>query len=397
MSQDRDLQDRHVRFGIFMAPFHPVRENPTRALERDLDLITLLDGLGFDEAWIGEHHSAGYEIIGSPEIFIAVASQRTRDIKLGTGVISLPYHNPLMVADRIMQLDHMTRGRVLFGAGPGALQSDAYMLGLDSTRQREQMDESLGVILPLLKGETVTAKTDWFTLQEARLQLAPYTRPHVEIACASQISPSGARIAGKYGAGLLAIGATTAGGFNALYANWEVYQQKCAEHGNEPRRDLWRLVGPMHIAETREQARANVRFGLEDFLYYFQEVANLPLAPAEGDVDQAIDALVDQGFAVIGTPDDAIAQIERLWEQSNGGFGAFLQLAHNWANWEDTVKSYQLFARYVMPHFQGANTGRVASMEWTAKNRDKLMGAYGAAVQKEIQKHAAEEAARNQS
>ena len=110
-----------LRHGIFLPPFHPNEENPTACLERDLELIVHLDKLGFQEAWIGEHHSAGYEIISSPEIFIAFAAERTRHIRLGTGVISLPYHHPMMVADRIVQLDHMTRGRVMFGAGPGLL------------------------------------------------------------------------------------------------------------------------------------------------------------------------------------------------------------------------------------------------------------------------------------
>ncbi len=111
----------NLRHGIFLPPFHPNEENPTQCLERDLELMAWLDKLGFDEAWIGEHHSAGYEIISSPEIFIAFAAERTRHIRFGTGVVSLPYHHPMMVADRIVQLDHMTRGRIMFGAGPGLL------------------------------------------------------------------------------------------------------------------------------------------------------------------------------------------------------------------------------------------------------------------------------------
>src|SRR3954465_8601708 len=124
-----------MRFGIFMAPFHPVGQNPTLALHRDLDLIEHLDRLGYDEAWIGEHHSAGYEIIAAPEVFIAAAAERTRRIRFGTAVVSDRYHHPLMVADRIMQLDHQTRGRVMFGVGPGALPSDAFMMGIDVAKQ----------------------------------------------------------------------------------------------------------------------------------------------------------------------------------------------------------------------------------------------------------------------
>ena len=82
-----------LRNGIFLAPFHPVDEDPTLCIQRDLELIEYLDRLGYEEAWVGEHHSAGYEIIASPEVFIAAAAERTKRIMLGTGVVSLPYHS----------------------------------------------------------------------------------------------------------------------------------------------------------------------------------------------------------------------------------------------------------------------------------------------------------------
>src|SRR5215813_13752270 len=164
-----------MRFGYFLAPFHPVGQNPTLALERDLDLIVHMDRLGFDEVWVGEHHSAGYEIIASPEVFIGVAAERTKHIRLGTGVSSLPYHQPLMLADRMVLLDHLTGGRTMLGVGPGALPSDAYMMGIDVSRQRDMMEEGLEALLALLRGEEpVTRKTDWFELRDARTQLRPY-------------------------------------------------------------------------------------------------------------------------------------------------------------------------------------------------------------------------------
>ncbi|MCG8589258.1 MAG: LLM class flavin-dependent oxidoreductase [Proteobacteria bacterium] len=373
------------RFGAFIAPFHPTHENPTAALHRDLELVEFLDRLGYEEAWIGEHHSAGYEIIASPEVFIAGAAERTRHIRLGTGVSSLPYHHPLMLADRIMQLDHQTRGRVMFGVGPGALPSDAFMMGIEVAKQRDMMDEAIGVLVPLLRGETVSHSSEWFELREARLQLTPYTRPHVEIAVASQVSPAGARAAGKHGLSLLSIGATSTGGFNALATNWQICTDKAEEYGQTVDREGWRLVGPMHVAETREQARKNVAFGLRDWLRYFQEVAALPLAPP-GNLDEAVDALIGSGLAVIGDPDDAAAQLARLEEQS-GGFGCFLHMAHNWADFEATKRSYELFARYVAPRFQQGNTGRENSMEWAAENRPAFIGAVTQAIGNELQKH----------
>lgn len=376
-----------LEFGIFLAPFHGLKENPTQALARDMELIEHLDQLGYKQAWIGEHHSAGLEIIASPEVFIAAAAERTKHIRFGTGVSSLPYHHPLMLADRMMQLDHMTRGRVTFGVGPGALPSDAYMMGISPETQRDRMLEAIEVLVPLLKGETVTRKTDWFELKEARLQLEPYTRPMINMAVASQVSPAGARAAGSFGLGLLSIGATNAGGFNALASNWEIYERKAKEHHQVIDRNRWTLVGPMHIADSREQAFDNVRYGLQEWISYFQDVAALPIAPNDG--SDPAEALVESGMAVIGTPDDAIAQIQRLQKES-GGFGSFLQMAHNWADWQPTLKSYELFARHVAPVFQTQNNNRVASYQWTANHHETFMGAVGNAIGKEINKDNAE-------
>ena len=197
---------KRMKFGSFLGPFHRVGENPTLAMDRDLELIDWMDNLGFDEVWIGEHHSAGWEIISSPEVFIAAASQRTRYIKLGTGVVSLPYHHPLMVANRMVQLDHMSRGRVLFGVGPGALPGDAYMMGIPHETQRERMDESLGIIMRLFtETEPITYKSDWFELNEGMLQLRPYQQPYMPVAVASIQTPAGVALAGKHGASVLTI------------------------------------------------------------------------------------------------------------------------------------------------------------------------------------------------
>jgi limonene 1,2-monooxygenase len=387
-----DAQGR-LRFGIFLAPFHPVGQNPTLALERDLELIEHLDRLGFDEAWFGEHHSAGYEIIASPEVFIAAAAQRTRHIRLGTGVSSLPYHQPFILADRIVLLDHLTRGRVMLGVGPGALPSDAYMMGIDPARQRDMMEESLEAILLLLAGETVTMETDWFKLVKARLQLRPYQRPMPEVAVAAQISPAGPRLAGRFGLSLLSLGATTEGGFDVLGAHWQVTSERAEEFSTTVDRNSWRLVGPMHIADTKEQAIADVAFGLEEWVDYFQRVAALPIAPNTENFASLVDALNASGIAVIGTVEDAIAQIERLQVQS-GGFGTYLCMGHEWADTAATKHSYELLARYVAPHFQGTSETLTASRDWAAENRPEFIGAAGNAVMSAIAKHHEEKAAK---
>ncbi len=253
------MTEIYLRSGIFLAPFHALNENPTLALERDLELLQHLDRLGYHEAWIGEHHSGGFEIIASPEVFIATAAERTRHIRLGTGVASLPYHNPFILADRMVLLDHITRGRTMFGVGPGALVHDAVKIGVRAADQRRMMNQSLDVIVRLLAGETVTEKTDWYDLHEARLQLPCYTPPTMELAVAASRSPAGALAAGRHGIGMLSIGGTSPDAMLNHANNWELYSEQARLHGKAADRRNWRLVTLFHIAETRERARENVR------------------------------------------------------------------------------------------------------------------------------------------
>ncbi|MEQ8348795.1 MAG: LLM class flavin-dependent oxidoreductase [Sneathiellaceae bacterium] len=385
-----------MRFGIFLAPFHKPGINPTLALQNDLELVQWLDRCGYDEAWIGEHHSAGSEIIASPEIFIAAAAERTRHIRLGTGVVSLSYHNPLWVAERIVMLDHLTRGRVMMGVGPGALPTDGKMIGLSQSQTRDLLEQSLGIIMQLLTSdEPVTFKNDRWDLQEARLHLKPYSNPLFDICTAAVASPAGPRLGGRHGVGLLSIGATTAAGFDALALHWDVMEAEAKAHGKTVDRSKWRLVGLVHCAETMEQARRDVAYGMEQWFHYFQAVAAFPQMAVPGDnLDEMIAFVNESGFGAIGTPDMVTAQIERLQAQSNGGFGAYLLLAHNWANPEATHKSYELIARDVMPRFQGHHLPTMDSAARAEKLRPELAEVHAKAVEDMGTKYQAEVAAR---
>ena len=385
-----------LNFGVFYAPFHPVGQDPTLALEYDLERVVELDRLGFDEAWFGEHHSGGYELIGSPEIFIAVAAERTKHIRLGTGVTSLPYHHPWLVADRICLLDHLTRGRVIFGTGPGALPTDAYIMGIDPVEQRRMMEESLDAILALFRSEEpVTRETDWFTMREARLQLRPYTYPHPEVAVAAMVSPSGPRLAGKHDVSLLSLSMSMAEGFAAIGQAWGVVTEQAAKTGaKEPDRRSWRVLGNMHLAETRDQAIEDCTYGLEEFASYFGGGAGfVPLANEVDDKPKTprefVEGYTSRGGVVVGTPDDAIEYIEGLLEQS-GGFGTFLLLGHDWASPQATMNSYRLFARHVIPHFKGRLQSPIDSHEWATAKRGEIFGRAGQAIMNAIQTHVAE-------
>jgi limonene 1,2-monooxygenase len=379
------MAHRGMTFGIFLAPFHRVGENPTLAINRDVELLEWLDWLGYDEAWIGEHHSAGWELIASPELVIAAAAERTRHIRLGSGVTSLPYHHPLLVAQRFVQLDHMTRGRAMLGCGPGALTSDAYMLGIEPTTLRPRMIESLEAITRLLRcEEPVTMKTDWFELREARLHLAPYTDPCFEIAVASTITPFGMIAAGQFGIGVLSIGAGLPGGPEAMATQWKIAEETASKHGKTMDRKKWRIVVNAHIAEDDEQALREVKAGERvETQTYFEDTLGRP----PGRADDPLREGVKMGSTLVGSPETVAKGIRRLLEYSQGGFGGILFRAHEWANREQTLRSYELFARYVMPQFQGSLDTVIGSNQFVRDNRARVVGGTVEAVRRAFTDH----------
>ncbi len=385
--------DWPLRTGIFLAPFHPVGQNPTLALERDLELITRLDELGFDEAWIGEHHSAGYEIIASPEVFIATAAERTKNLRLGTGVSSLPYHHPLMLADRMVLLDHLTRGRVMLGCGPGALPSDAYMMGIDTQEQRHMMEESLEAIVALLEGkERVTREAGWFTLRDAELQLRPVLggtrdrsrrtdlarrsprRGPVRAAAscrsarrrpAASTSSVHTGMSWRNGPPSSAPRSTVASGDSSVRCTSPRPKSRRARTSSSAwpsgsttssgwRRYPWRLKARTSTSSTHSTPPASPRSARQTW----------PSPRSSGLIDQS------------------------------GGFGTFLFMAHEWADREATLHSYELFARYVAPLFQGSTPSLVGSRDWAAANRPKFMEQAGSAIMGAIQEHHKEKAAK---
>ena len=392
-----NLPDR-MKFGIFLGPFHRVGENPTLAMDRDMELIQWLDYLGYDEAWIGEHHSAGWETISSPELFIAAAAERTKHIKLGTGVISLPYHHPFMVANRMVQLDHMTHGRVMLGVGPGALPGDAYMMGIDPTTQREKMDEAMGIILRLFtEDEPITYKSDWFELREAMLQLKPYQRPYMPLSVASVQSPAGVAMAGKYGASVLTITVPRdpSAGPSNLKGLWEIAENSAAEHGQTVDRHEWRLAVPCYLADDRDQALEEVKLGAGRYLREYSEGTNGRKAAFDGPLEDVAEFMRDNGSWIIGTPDDCIESLNRLAEQS-GGYGGFLVQTIDWAPREKMLHSFELMARYVMPHFQGSVRSVAASNRWAAERQELLVSGRVQAIDRAHQVYADRQGAGSQ-
>ncbi len=369
-----------LKFGTFIAPWHALGEHPTLAIKRDMDLVVALDELGYDEAWIGEHHSFAREIISNPMITIAALAERTKRIRLGTGVVSLPYHHPLMIADDLLQLDHQTQGRVMLGVGPGALTSDAYMMGIPTELQRERQAEALDAIMQLATSdEPITIKTDWFEMNEAKLQMEWYSDPHPEFATAVTVTPSGPTLAGKYGISLLSVAGADNDAFGRI---WGWMEDSAAENGQTVDRRNWRVVVNLHIAETREQAIEEVREGFAKRAYWGDvRDPDQRIGGIFGDQTDDIEVAMQSRAIIVGSPEDAIEQIQHLMDLS-GGFGTLLCFAHEWAPTPQVLHSYELLMRYVAPHFQGHMERLTWARDFVEDNRRGIFGATPAAMVK---------------
>lgn len=371
-----------LRFGSFMAPYHHIDGNAALQIRRDLELVQLLDELGYDEAWFGEHHSGGYEIIASPELMIAAAAERTKRIRLGTGVNSVPFHHPLILADRLNQLDYMTMGRFIAGFGPGQLPSDVHMMGMENDWMRDRMTQALDAIVPLLRGGTVTCKTDWFELREAKLQLGPYTPGGIDMTIASVFTPTGATLAGKHGLGILSLAAAHKFAQSKLMDNWAAYERSAAAHGNPSNRRDWRVLGIMHLADTKEQAIRDVEWGFQRYQRMHEDLYGGTFdwkSPQDAVRYWIENGVGSWGTPIIGTPADAIEAIEFL-QKLTGGFGTFLISSNQSATWSATKHSWELFAEYVIPHFRGFPAVRQASADWVHANNAMLISSRQASI-----------------
>ncbi len=301
-----------------------------------------------------------------------MAGQTSR-IKIGTGVISLPYHNPLWVAERAILLDHLTRGRFMLGIGPGALPTDGDMLGLDVSKLRDYLQEDFPILMRLLRtDDLISIDTGRYQLVDARVQLDPYS--DFDIAVTSVFTPSGPMLAGRFGTGLLQLSGLTPDSLAILPKHWETVEAQATKFGTTVEPKDWRVVSIMHIAETRDQAIEEVRYGLDHYFDYFQNVVGMErLLPAGKTFNDRLEWAMETGYAVVGTPEDAIDKLNELDDASGGRVGAFLHWATDWATPDDTLRNYTRFAERVMPRFQGTLDRLNSSKGWVSENSKEIM------------------------
>lgn len=332
-----------MEFGLFLQPLHHPSEDPTDALERDLDLISLLDELGYAEAWIGEHHSTGWENIAAPEAVIAAAAERTTRIRFGTGVVQLGLHHPLVALDRMILLDHLTRGRTSFGMGVGGgIPSDLSVFGLTPEQAGRRMQESVDVMMELLtSSEPVTVSSDWYQLNNAVLQLRPYTKPFMPLAVASS-NPKNVEFMGQVG-GRVLLGGTP----DRVGEVYESLERGAVDAGRAATRDQIWLSYVLHVADTTEEAVEGFRQGAIAEFYEFQVAVNGRTAP-DMTRDEWYQGYVDQ--QLIGSPDDVSEKIESIDDRASG-IGGMIFMSREWAGVDEARRSWRLFAEKVMPRF----------------------------------------------
>ena len=350
-----------MKFGFFMMPSHSNKDNPTLAFERDLQLIEYAESLGFDEFWVGEHHSAGWETIPSPDIFLAAAATRTKRIRLGTAVVNLPYHHPFDVAERMAFLDHLTWGRIMLGCGPGVLGPDIQLFGLDPVELRPMLNESTDIILKLFREDgLISYEGKYWQIKDMELQIKPYQQPYLPIYLVSSGSGNSIRVAAERGLPVIS-GVHTLPGAMDISQQWPAYEQIAKDAGHSVSRDDWRMGNALiYLADSMEEAKRDIAEGA---LY---EIQNYPFKgglkyayeayPDQPAEEITLDQIIEQRKWIIGDPDYCVSRIKELQELT-GGFGGLLMLTIEWATPEKWHRSLELFARYVIPQFNGSLRG----------------------------------------
>ena len=353
-----------MEHGLFMMPVHLPSKGMARTIKEDMETIIQADRLGFDEAWIGEHHTIQWENIPGPELFIAKALGLTKDIKLGTGVILLQLHDPRMLANHIVVLDHLAEGRFLFGIGTGGVPTEFEFFGVSQEERHERAAEVMDIVLKIWESDGtldyegkfhhIKAPEPWPEIGLS-MYAKPLTLPHppIGVACASRSSPT-AEWAGEKGWWPMTSGMLPP---DAVASQWEVYEKGAAKAGLKADRRIWRVCRDIHVAETTEQARQDVltQGMARSYNQYFLPLLgsrpmgldNLKHDPNMPDEDVTVDFLLDNSW-IVGDPDYCISRIKQLYEQV-GGFGTLLQLTQDWDDPGIGHRSMELFMKHVAP------------------------------------------------
>lgn len=363
-----------MKFSFFSMPLHLPNENPALAFKRDIDLIKTADDLGYDGFFVGEHHTAAWENIPSPELFLSKASAYAKRIQLGSSLVSLPFHHPFNVAERFAFLDHLTEGRAVLGVGPCSLPPDVKLYGIPPQELNPMMRESLEIIDLLLKSdEPISYSGKYWNIKDMFIQLKSFQQPRLPYATASVGSERSIEFASMYDMHLwsLALENTPP---NSIHwsKQWQKAQEISEKLGTNPLKDDWRVVTYVHLAETSKQAWDEVEKAIErDIHEYFYVITGTEgwLLDKERDpYSLTAKEIVKSRNWIIGTPDEAIKKIKEMDEKAEG-LGGLMFTTHEWTSQNSINNSLELFARYVMPEFKGHTKSIKKAWELTKEDR----------------------------
>lgn len=354
-----------MKYGLFMMPSHPPERNIRDAHQWDLDYLVQADGLGYAEAWIGEHFTAPWEPIPAPDIMIAQALMQTKRIKLAPGAHLLPFHHPAELAHRVAYLDHIAQGRLMLGIGASGLPTDWTLFNVDGAagEHRDMTRESMEIMLKIWEDEgpfkyegkhwTVAKPAD-DEVETLKFWLTPFQKPHppIGVASVSYHSPS-LVMAGEMGY----IPLTLAFSNDYARSHWEAVEEGAAKSGKTASRQDWRIVRDVFVGDTDEEARAAAVGGMtgrvwdEYLLKLFKNFELLSVFKHDPEVpDSAVDVdyLADHMW-LVGSPETVANKIRALYNEV-GGFGTLITLVYDqWENQEAWDKSTRLLAEEVMP------------------------------------------------
>ncbi len=356
-----------MRFGLFVMPEPFPWSNWTLSYDLKLDEIALADRLGYDEVWVGEHHTGAYENIPAPDIFLAKASAVSHRIALGTGTINLPYHDPFLVAERLAFLDHLTHGRLIYGFGGGGLVSDKRFFQLDPAEGGPRLIEALDIIEALYSStEYVNFDGKFWTVDHKRIQVRPY-HPRPQFAVAGMSGVHNFALCGSRGYAALSIYFTPVSveanpGVPDLGAQGAALARAAEEAGRDPAqaRAGWRICREVYVSDSKNAAMNEIRESLRQSYDYLFKVGLAPLMKRDAtmpDAEVTFDWMVENIPWIIGSPSECVAQIQDLHE-AVGGFGTLLFNSREWVTTDRWNRSLELFARYVTPHLRARDDQR---------------------------------------
>ena len=359
-----------MKLGYFMMPLHHIDTEYHQTLKDDMEAIIYADELGYSEAWVGEHYSSAVEQITSPLMFHANLINRTKQIKLASGVMCLPQYHPAVTAGQAAMFDHLSEGRFIMGVGPGGLLSDFELFGVMDQDRMEMMIEALDQMLELwstpppyeMHGKYWTIDMPEWTHHDIKLGYVPqpYQQPHPPIAI-SAVSPSSSSLKFAGARGYMPVTANFIARWSAK-THWPAYCAGAASTGRTPDPETGHVARSIFVAETDAEAAAFVGEAggaydyYYDYLYRIFDRADFKapfVANKDDDPAQLTHGQIRDACVIHGGPDSVAREILDL-RADIGHFGTLLYTAHDWQDKTAMKNSMRLMAEKVMPRINQA-------------------------------------------